>query len=66
MIQNPSPDPESLIEIGRSVVQTESEAVGKLADRIDASFVQACELILNCEGRVVVVGIGERVSYGRI
>ena len=59
MIQDPSPDPRSLIEIGRSVVQTESEAVGKLAERIDASFVQACELILNCEGRVVVVGIGK-------
>lgn len=59
MIQNPSPDPKSLIEIGRSVVQTESEAVGKLAGRIDASFVRACELILNCEGRVVVVGIGK-------
>ena len=59
MIQNPSPDPKSLIEIGRSVVQTESDAVGKLTERIDQSFVRACELILNCEGRVVVVGIGK-------
>lgn len=59
MIQNPSPNPQTLIDIGRSVVQTESEAVAKLADRIGISFAQACELVLHCDGRVVVVGIGK-------
>ena len=59
MIQNPSRNPKTLIDIGRSVVQTESEAVAKLAEHIDSSFVHACELILNCSGRVVVVGIGK-------
>jgi arabinose-5-phosphate isomerase len=47
------------MEIGRSVIRVESKAVAKLAERIDARFANACELILSCTGRVVVVGIGK-------
>lgn len=59
MIQNPSLNLQNLIDIGRSVVQLESEAVAKLAQNIDENFARACELILKCTGRVVVVGIGK-------
>lgn len=47
------------MEIGRSVIKVESKAVAKLAERIDSRFANACELILSCTGRVVVVGIGK-------
>ena len=47
------------MEIGRSVIQVESSAVAKLAERIDTRFADACLLILACTGRVVVVGIGK-------
>lgn len=59
MIEKPSPSPESLVEIGRSVIQVESAAVAKLAESIDTRFADACLLILACTGRVVVVGIGK-------
>ncbi len=59
MNPNPAPSLQNLIEIGRSVVLLESEAVAKLVHNIGADFARACELILHCPGRVVVVGIGK-------
>jgi arabinose-5-phosphate isomerase len=49
----------SLIETGRAVVEAESRAIDELASRIDNSFEHACRLVLACQGRVVVVGIGK-------
>jgi len=51
--------PVSLIETGRAVVAAESRAIEGLADRIDERFALACRLVLECQGRVVVVGIGK-------
>lgn len=48
-----------MIDIGRTVIQVESEAVARLAERIDTRFADACGMILSCTGRVVVVGIGK-------
>lgn len=53
-----SPAP-SLTETGRAVVDAESRAIAALAARIDDSFERACRLVLDCQGRVVVVGIGK-------
>ena len=47
------------IEVGRRTVRMEAEAVAGLVDRIDASFSKACEILLHCEGRIVVSGIGK-------
>lgn len=49
----------TLIETGRAVVDAESRAIAALAARIDDSFERACRLVLECQGRVVVVGIGK-------
>ncbi len=49
----------SLIELGRAVIKTESDAVNALLTKIDDSFVAACQLMLNCQGRVVVTGMGK-------
>ena len=43
----------------------EGEAVLALRDRIDDSFVQAVEMILNCRGRLVVTGMGKSGAVGR-
>jgi len=48
-----------LIETGRAVLAAASQAIGNLAARVDESFEQACRLILACQGRVVVVGMGK-------
>ena len=41
-------------ETARRVLQVESSAVARLADRLDQSFDKAVELIVACKGRVVV------------
>ena len=41
------------------VIRTEAAAIAALETRIDDSFVRACELMLACNGRVVVTGMGK-------
>jgi arabinose-5-phosphate isomerase len=54
-----------LIERGREVLRIEADAVQALAGRIGASFVEACRVILECRGRVVVSGIGKSGHVAR-
>lgn len=54
-----------LIESAQRTIQLEQAAIADLAGRIDNSFVQACQLILQCSGRVVVVGMGKSGHVGR-
>lgn len=49
----------SFIAAGKRTISLESSAVTALAERLDNSFVKACELMLACEGRVVVTGMGK-------
>jgi len=53
-----------LLALGRAVIETEAQAVGALADRIDEQFAAACRLLLNCKGRVVVIGMGKSGHIG--
>jgi arabinose-5-phosphate isomerase len=45
-------------------LRIEAEAVGALAARLDARFAQACRLCANCQGRVVVTGMGKSGHVG--
>ena len=56
---NPMPDPKRLLDRGRKVLGTEAAAVSALAPRLGPAFVEACRLILACDGRVVVTGMGK-------
>jgi arabinose-5-phosphate isomerase len=51
-------------EIGRSVIQTELEGIHQLLEKIDQQFDDACEIMLNCSGRVVVTGMGKSGHIG--
>ncbi|HXY62205.1 MAG TPA: KpsF/GutQ family sugar-phosphate isomerase, partial [Nitrospirota bacterium] len=53
------------IEQAKKVLRIEAEAVAALADRIDDSFDKAVQMILNCEGRVVVTGMGKSGLIGK-
>lgn len=53
-----------LLRLARAVIETEAEAVAGLAARIDASFARACRHMLECEGRVVVLGMGKSGHIG--
>ena len=55
---------ESLITLGQAVVREEAAAIEALMARIDRSFEQACETILQCRGRVVVIGMGKSGHIG--
>ena len=52
-------DNQKLGDAGRRVLEIEARAIEGLIPRIDESFGAACRLCLNCEGRVVVTGMGK-------
>ena len=58
------PAPDDLMRSARSVIETERQAVGDLEQRIDGQFVNACRLMLECKGRVVVLGMGKSGHIG--
>lgn len=49
----------------KKVLEIEAQAVSALANNLDQSFVQACQAIMACKGRVIVIGIGKSGHMGR-
>jgi arabinose-5-phosphate isomerase len=52
-------DPTQMIARGRRVLAIEAEAVAALEHRLDDNFARACALLLGCDGRIVVTGMGK-------
>src|SRR5512146_2767738 len=52
-------------EQAKKVLRIEADAVAALIDRIDERFEQAVRMILCCEGRVVVTGMGKSGLIGK-
>jgi arabinose-5-phosphate isomerase len=50
---------------GRRVLEIESQAVGALASRLDERFDRAVEMLGDCEGRIVVTGMGKSGLIGQ-
>jgi len=48
-----------LLEIAKAVVQTEADSILMLKDRINQTFNDACQLILSCQGKVILIGMGK-------
>lgn len=57
-------DAAQLRALGLAVVAVEANAVTTLSERIDQHFAHACEQILRCTGRVVVIGMGKSGHIG--
>ena len=51
-------------KLARAVIETEARAVSALAARIDDGFLEACRLMLECAGRVIVIGVGKSGHIG--
>lgn len=49
----------SIIDIAKDVIQTEADSVLKLKDRIDQNFDEVCQILKNCIGKVVLIGMGK-------
>lgn len=54
----------ALIAAAQRTIALEAASIEALAARIDDSFTTACELMLNCQGRVVVTGMGKSGHIG--
>lgn len=50
--------------LGRAVIETEAAALNGLLERIDEHFVAACRQMLDCRGRIVVIGMGKSGHIG--
>jgi len=48
-----------LLEIAKAVVQTEADSILMLKNRINQTFNDACQLMLACQGKVILVGMGK-------
>jgi arabinose-5-phosphate isomerase len=52
-------DIETLCRFGRAVIETEAQSIQALVHRIDENFAKACQLLLECRGRIIVMGMGK-------
>jgi arabinose-5-phosphate isomerase len=50
--------------LARAVIETEAAAINALPERVDDQFVAACETMLSCKGRIVVIGMGKSGHVG--
>ena len=57
-------DKAKLSALAHAVIDTEIEAVKALHERINDDFMQGCEFMLHCQGRVVVIGMGKSGHIG--
>ncbi|AFC85712.1 KpsF/GutQ family protein [Frateuria aurantia DSM 6220] len=58
-------DDRTIIENARRVILTEAASIQSLADRVEQAFAAACRLILECQGRIVVSGMGKSGHVAR-
>jgi len=63
-MNDPVCDNEAIETLAKAVIDTELEAIQALTQRIDADFLQAIHLLLNCTGRIIVTGIGKSGHIG--
>ncbi|WP_317931154.1 KpsF/GutQ family sugar-phosphate isomerase [Halioxenophilus sp. WMMB6] len=55
---------DTFIAAAKRTIQMEVAAINVLESRIDSSFAAACSLLLGCQGRVIVSGMGKSGHIG--
>src|SRR4030042_1623847 len=55
----------NLLDLAREVLTIETEGIAALIPKLDASFVNAVDLIYRAKGRVIVTGVGKSGIVGR-
>ncbi|GLR14066.1 KpsF/GutQ family sugar-phosphate isomerase [Chitinimonas viridis] len=60
-----TPNAAELLALARDVLNIEAQAIQAVAGRLDDSFIAAHQLMLGCQGRVVVAGMGKSGHVGR-
>ncbi|MNZ21339.1 KpsF/GutQ family sugar-phosphate isomerase [Acinetobacter calcoaceticus] len=59
------PNPTDFQSSALATLRIEQQALDVLATQINDSFNQACEILLQCKGRVVITGMGKSGHIGR-
>ena len=54
----------NFIEQGLRVLDIERQALSDIAQYVDENFHQACQLIYDCQGRTIVIGMGKSGHIG--
>src|SRR4051812_41304239 len=60
-----SVDKQNIIALGLSVLEIEAKAISELTQKINDSFFEICLAFLNCEGRIIVTGMGKSGHIGK-
>ena len=55
----------ALVEIAKTVIQSEADSIVKLKDRVDQNFVDACIHLQAGQGKVVLIGMGKSGHIAR-
>ncbi len=45
--------------LGKQVIDVEMKAISELGERIDDKFAQACQILLECKGHIILMGMGK-------
>jgi len=64
-MRNYSVNHDQVLKNGREVLKIESQAIKELVKKINNNFVIACEQIVNCEGRIIITGMGKSGLIGK-
>jgi arabinose-5-phosphate isomerase len=54
-----------IVERARTAIRTEADAVARVADQLDETFVLVMQLLLSCPGKVIVSGAGTSGTIAR-
>ncbi len=55
----------NILSSAKQTLQTEAQAIQKLISKLDENFVIAVKILLNCQGHIIVSGIGKTGHIGR-
>ena len=56
---------QEILTFGKEVVQREIVEIQRLKDNLDQNFTEAVNLLFNCKGKVVVVGVGKNAPIAQ-
>ncbi len=57
--------PEEILKTARKVIEEEIRGIERLKNTLDENFVKAVDLILSCDGKVIVTGVGKSGHIAR-
>jgi arabinose-5-phosphate isomerase len=57
-------DDARFLDLGRTVLDIEGRALARLRENLNGDFVRACRVLLACEGRIIVIGMGKSGHIG--